>query len=299
MPCYHPLTAWRSADYSGENGGKIRMVFKKELGLLHTETQLPCGQCIGCRLDRAKQWAIRIMHETSLHENNCFVTLTYNDENLPANGSLDKTHFVKFMKRLRKRYGNGIRFFQCGEYGDNFCRPHHHALLFGYIPTDLHCVSCDKDYPLYSSEILDSIWTHGFTRTGEVTFDSACYTARYIMKKVNGPDAEKHYKGRVPEYITMSRRPGVGRLWYDKYKKDLYNYDMCVVTDSFIAKPSKYYDNLYDLENAEHMQQLKAARKEAAKRTEKDYVRLETLEKLQYLKFKKTSRNYEGEAYKY
>jgi len=240
MTCFAPLDAWRSRDLTSK-----QMVFEQSKGFPGTHTLLPCGQCSGCRLARSRQWAVRIMHESKLHEKSCFVTLTYNDENLPLTEqglpTLDKTHFTLFMKRLRKKYGKGIRYFQCGEYGENFFRPHHHALIFGYDFMDKQLFSCRAGVSLYHSLDLEKLWPYGFSTIGTVTFDSACYVARYIMKKQTGKDAEAHYQGREPEYITMSRRPGIGRLFYDKYKDDLYNYDKCVVVNNFILKPPKYY----------------------------------------------------------
>lgn len=294
MTCYYPLTAWKSRDPEDWNNGKARMVFQKEKGLPGTETKLPCGQCSGCRLARSRTWAVRCLHEASLHDQNCFVTLTYNDENLPAHGSLNKRDFVLFMKRLRKRFGDGIRFFQCGEYGELLSRPHHHAIFFGLDFVDKLLYSSAFDTKLYYSETLTSIWGKGFTTIGDVTFDSAAYVARYIMKKINGPYSDLHYKGRLPEYITMSRRPGIGRDWYEKFKDDLYNHDKCVVRPNFICKPPKYYDYLFDINNPEQMKSIKSKRKEAvADLPEKDYKRLQTLEKLQHLKSKRISRRYE------
>jgi hypothetical protein len=131
MPCYFPITAWRSKDGKNE-AGKWPVVFKPTAGYLDKELKLPCGRCIGCRLERSRQWAVRCVHEASLHEKNCFITLTYSPENLPKDGSLDVSHFQKFMKRFRKRFGPGIRFFHCGEYGESLSRPHYHACIFGF-----------------------------------------------------------------------------------------------------------------------------------------------------------------------
>jgi len=123
MACYHPLQAYRLGD------GQI-LFHDKGHG---DPIELPCGQCIGCRISHSKQWAMRCVHEASLYDNNCFITLTYNPENLPPDCGLIKSDFQKFMKRLRKSYpSNKIRYYQCGEYGDKNNRPHYHALLFGF-----------------------------------------------------------------------------------------------------------------------------------------------------------------------
>jgi hypothetical protein len=298
MTCFNPLTAWKSRDPDDWHNGKSRMVFQKEIGLPGTETKLPCGQCAGCRLARSREWAIRCMHEAKLHENNCFVTLTYNDENLSlVNGlpTLCKRNFVLFMKKLRKKYGNGIRFFQCGEYGEKLCRPHHHAIIFGHDFRDRLLFSRQFGVDLFTSVDLQKLWGHGFCTIGTVTFDSACYTSRYIMAKQLGKTADEYYNGREPEYITMSRRPGIGRRFYDKFKDDMYSYDKCVVLNNFVLKPPKYYDSLYDIDNHERLKALKKQRKESAPNLcpTLDRQRLDTLEKHLHLKMNRFKRDYQ------
>lgn len=280
MSCDYPLRAWRSADPEHWSKGKHRLVFRKDQGFPNTEMLIPCGQCAGCRLDRARAWAIRCLHEASLHNKNCFITLTYNDENYPENGSLQKDHIVKFLKKLRKKISPTlIRFFQCGEYGEVckncgksqvYCRcgewlpslgrPHHHCLIFGFDFPDklLHRTGAN---PLYTSQTLSKLWTYGFHSIGELTFDSACYTARYILKKVTGDPSKDHYGDRLPEFITMSRNPGLGKGWLDLYHSDVYNHDRCVVSSSFIARPPKYYDAKYSALHSAHFSDIKNRRK--------------------------------------
>ena len=132
MPCYTPLKGWRSQERT--ESGKRAITFRLREGYADMPVDVPCGQCIGCRLERSRQWAVRCMHEASLYENNCFITLTYNEDHIPSDGSLKKDHFQKFMKRLRKKFGAGIRFFHCGEYGAELSRPHYHAILFNFDP---------------------------------------------------------------------------------------------------------------------------------------------------------------------
>lgn len=217
MPCYHPLSGWLSKRV-GESG-KRSVVFNLQDGFSDKSVQVPCGRCIGCRLERSRNWAIRCMHESKMHEASCFVTLTY--EVPPEGGSLRPRDFVLFMKRLRKKFGP-VRFFQCGEYGERLERPHHHALLFGIEFPDMKRISWSGDSPLYSSCVLESLWGHGLCWIGDVSFESAGYVARYALKKVTGPPAGEHYAGRVPEYGTMSRRPGIGASWYEKYVQDVF-----------------------------------------------------------------------------
>lgn len=196
------------------------------------------------------------MHETQMHEQNCFVTLTYNEENLPKDNSLDVSHWQKFAKRLRKK--SKFRFFHCGEYGDKNARPHYHAILFGVDFSDKVEIKNNNSRfnskgewgKLYTSRYLEETWKLGFVTVGEATWQSAAYVARYIMKKKFGDQAEDHYGGRKPEYITMSRggtggQGGIGKSWLEKYKSDVYPHDE-VVVDGKKMMPPKYYDNQLD-----------------------------------------------------
>lgn len=208
-----------------------------------------CGQCIGCRLDKSRTWAIRMMHEASMHQNNCFLTLTYNDENLPPNGTLVKKHFQDFMKRYRKKYASQtIRFYHCGEYGENTQRPHYHAAIFGHDFTDkkVHKHS-DSGFIIYTSDDLASLWDKGYATIGDLTFESAGYISRYITKKLTGPKAEYYEKkGIIPEYSTMSRRPGIGYDWYKKYNlTDVLNGDFIIINGKKCKVP-RFYDNLLE-----------------------------------------------------
>lgn len=242
MPCFRPLEGWRSRTVS--KSGKRPIVFRKADGLVDRPVQVPCGQCIGCRLERSRQWAVRCVHEASLYTDNCFVTLTYDDEHLPGNLSVDVTHFQKFMKRLRKKQPQ-VRYFHCGEYGDKGGRPHYHACLFNYRPSDLKLWSVRDGIRLYTSDDLSRVWSHGYVVVGDVSFESAAYVARYVMKKITGVGAEKHYAGRSPEYVTMSRRPGIGAGWYAKFAGDVFPSDEVVLRGIRMGVP-KYYDKLFE-----------------------------------------------------
>lgn len=174
---------------------------------------IACGQCSGCKLERSRQWAVRCMHEASLHDSNSFVTLTYKD----APPSLEYRDFQLFMKRLRKRLG-ACRFFMGGEYGELHGRPHFHALLFGVSFSDRrYLAKSPSGQRLYSSELLSSLWPQGYASVGEVSFESAAYVARYCMSVITGDMAVEHYGGRKPEFGRMSLRPGIGRAWLDRY----------------------------------------------------------------------------------
>lgn len=246
MACFHPLDAFRRP------GGGIG--FGPSPSPLYERLQLPCGQCSGCRIDRSRQWAIRCMHEAQLHSQNSFITLTYNDEHLPKDLSLNYEHFQLFMKRLRKHFtGVPIRYYMCGEYGENFGRPHFHACLFGLD-------FADKEYyrrtptgdRLYTSKTLETIWGKGFCPIGEVTFQSAAYVARYIMKKRTGSGSFDHYNtidddgvisSRTPEFNKMSLKPGIGAKWFEKFHSDVFPHDH-VILKGKPCKPPRYYDKL-------------------------------------------------------
>lgn len=257
--------------------GRRQIVFNPKLALVDMPMTIACGQCKGCRLERSRQWAMRCVHEAQLHEKNSFLTLTYNDEHLPADRSLNLDHFQKFMKRLRKRFGANIRFFHCGEYGDQYGRPHYHAIIFNLDFEDKKLWKIVNGQRLYTSETLERLWTDpetnlpmGFATIGEVTFESAAYVARYVMKKITGPMAENHYSrldettGEIiqlkPEYTTMSRRPGIGKGWYDRFKSDVYPHDIVVMRGDKKMKPPRFYDGLYEREYPSDFEKLKAKR---------------------------------------
>lgn len=237
MPCYKPLKGWKSKDVS--RNGKHVLTFNRARAYVDLPMEVPCGQCIGCRLERSRQWAVRCVHEAQLHESNCFLTLTYDDAHLPYGGTLIKKHFQDFMKRLRKRVGQ-VRFFHCGEYGDISRRPHYHALIFGFdFPDKVLYSRNGQGHNIYESPLLSELWGLGRCTIGALTFESAAYTARYVMKKVTGQLAEDHYEvvvpstGEVvqllPEYITMSLKPGIGSGWYDRFSRDVFPDDFVVV----------------------------------------------------------------------
>lgn len=274
--------------------------------------EVPCGQCFGCRLERSRQWATRCMHEASLYENNCFITLTYEDKFVPAGESLDKDAFQLFMKRLRKKFSGlspvvaddgsttyPIRYYMCGEYGDDYGRPHYHACLFNYDFVDKTLFKVDRETRLYISNELCSLWPFGFSTIGDVTFDSAAYVARYVMKKITGDMADEHYLSvdphtgemfrRVPEFTTMSRRPGIGRGWFDKFKSDVYPSDEVVVR-GFRSRPPRYYDTFVpdsELDKLKRLRKVKALRR----KEDNTIFRLEVRERVARAKLTRLKRS--------
>lgn len=256
---------------------------------------LPCGSCMGCRLDRSRQWAIRCMHEASLYENNSFLTLTYSDEFLPSDGSLVKKDHQDFIKLLRYYYPEEtIRYYHCGEYGEKNKRPHYHTCIFGFRFPDAKLWKRTKSGNLYTSKICEDIWGKGFCPFGDVTFQSAAYVARYCTKKINGKDAAAHYNGLLPEYSTMSLDPGIGYGWYQKWKGDCFPSDHLIVNGAK-CKPPRYYDKLLEKENPVLFQEIKQLRRELANEhmEENTYRRLIDKEKCQEARFKKLIRSIE------
>lgn len=278
MSCTRRLKAWRAV------GGGI--TFDASMAFRDMPIELPCGQCMHCRLRKKRDWAIRMMHENSQHERSSFLTLTYSDENLPHDLGLDKRHWQLFAKKLRNRVGP-FRYFHVGEYGEENLRPHYHAIVFGHnFSFDRYQVdTTDGGHPLYNSPTLDSLWDNGFAVVAEVTFDSVAYCAKYVTKKLSNPEvkdlrtakAKYLYEESVtridpntgevwqvaPEYATMSRRPGIGSDWYEKYKGETYRDDF-VVQKGRKFRPPRYYDKKYGEDHEREFAELCRARAERA-----------------------------------
>lgn len=179
-----------------------------------------------------------------MHDANSFVTLTLDDAHLPSDLSLDKSLFPEFIRKLRKRRGSRtVRYYHVGEYGEQLGRPHYHALLFGEDFADTRVpVRKAGSHPMWISDELLELWPLGLHTIGSVTFESAAYCARYVCKKVTGSRAEEHYGGRTPEYATMSRRPGIGAGWLERYRSDVYPSDEVVVRGA-VCRPPRFYDS--------------------------------------------------------
>lgn len=262
VACYHPITGYRAP------GGKVKFASKGAFSDL--PVTVACGQCIGCRLERSRQWAMRCMHEAQMHDENCFLTLTYDDESCPEDMSLDVPVLQKFMKRYRKKFtGKTIRYYACGEYGEKFLRPHYHLCVFGHDFDDKELHSIKRDNKFYRSETLEQLWPFGYSIISDLTFQSAAYVARYVMKKVTGKGSEDAYwrgdpeTGECwqvkPEFNCMSKRPGVGYDWYKKYKSDVYPKDYLHV-NGVKSRPPRYYDKLLCIDSEKEIKNLKMRR---------------------------------------
>lgn len=268
---------------------------------LKKRVMIPCGKCIGCRLDYSRTWAVRCMLEARQHKYNWFLTLTYDDDHVPVRFSdgvdastgevlpdevvsytLQKEHVSEFMKRLRSRVEDNniehdhIKFFACGEYGDQTFRPHYHLLLFGCDIPDLEFYKYKGGNAYYTSKMLNDIWSdgigknrssRGFVIVGDVSFQSASYVARYCTKKALKGISSEFYSdvGIEPEFTLMSRRPGIAREYFDEKSGQIYDCDSLTVVGSdgspLVVKPPRYFDRLMEIDDPHFIKSVKDERK--------------------------------------
>lgn len=315
MPCYSPLKAWWSTKLS--ESGRRQVTFSLRDAYVDQPIDLPCGQCIGCRLSRSRLWALRCVHEAQLHRDNCFVTLTYNVESLPPGATLYKRHLQLFLKRLRKRFSSQrIKFFAAGEYGENdvdnydhrlvygtskLGRPHYHVLLFGVTFDDGVFYSSRNGVNIFYSPLLERLWSYGFATFGELTFESAAYVARYCCKKVTGDLADDHYTrvfdtGELveilPEFMTCSNRSAIAADWISQFMSDVYPKDFVTVRGVKI-NPPRFYDDQLKKEELKLYEEIKAARIRAGVRAKLDNTpeRLYAKEKVKIAQFEMLMRD--------
>lgn len=348
MPCNYPGQGRQAPSGALTYYGHIQKAAGKipPLPPNYKDFPLPCGKCTGCKLERSRQWAVRLMHEAQLHKKTSFITLTYNDEELPNNTrrpssqsltgrrrrpgqgkqvdnhahakthaheiqdepSLSKGDLRGFTKRLnedvRRRLGKGVKYYACGEYGDLTNRPHYHIAVYGedFADDRIYWKQSNSKHPLWRSSRMKRLWPHGDADIGELTFESAAYIARYIMKKITGTKAADHYRredkeGREywlePEFNVMSRRPGLAKEWFMKHQSDVYPSDSVIVR-GHPAKPPRYYDKLLEaLAPYEHAI-MKKAREQAPRREEDQHpARLEAREIVTLAKLNQTKRSLE------
>lgn len=222
-----------------------------------------------------------------MHEKNCFITLTYSDKHIPKGHSLNHRDYQLFIKRLRKKFKTPIRYYMCGEYGENFSRPHYHACLFGIDMPDKKPISqLASKATIFESKILTEIWGKGHATVGTVTFESAAYIARYVMKKITGNLAKEHYTfidrwgeihERTPEYNKMSLKPGIGTKWLERFNKDVYPDDQ-IITRGHESKPPRYYDKRHEKDHPEMMEEIRYKRSLKSRKEDNTRERLATQE---------------------
>lgn len=319
MPCYHPLKAYFK--YGRDGSRSVSFVNSSVEALKWDKSDspdkvaIPCGQCVGCRLAYSRQWAVRCVLESQRWDSNFFITLTYSDEYVPLRKhcvadtdtgevvaeemvmTLQPEHLTKFNKDLRRYYDyhydhKNIRFFACGEYGNERGRPHYHGIFFNLPIDDLkpyrYQSKSHDGHPLYESETISSIWGKGLVCIAGVSFDSCAYTARYIMKKHKGNDRDYYERrGIEPEFTRCSRKPGIARDYYDQNSDHIYTWDQIVIAGKdgkpLKLKPPSYFDRLYDIDYPDKMLELKEKRKEIALLSAKNEMSNTSLSRDEYL----------------
>lgn len=277
MTCFRPVSV-----------GILRKPLRPGAPRVRAEQTVPCGSCLGCRMDQARDWSIRIMHETMMHESSWFLTLTYSDERLPENGSLFPLHLRAFFKDLRRnREAGSVSYFACGEYGETTDRPHYHAVLFGPDFLDRDIFRYSGINPVWRSETLASCWPYGFSEFGTVTHESASYVAGYVRKKVLRKENPDHLSrvdpdtGELvevyPEFSRMSLKPAIGKRWIEKFWQDVYPRDY-VVVDGKEYRPPRFYDRWMDENHPDVMLDVRLKRDKEVK--ELSAYTLESKEKI-------------------
>lgn len=265
MACLFPLKGWKSS-----TGGFTRVRADSPHGLPMT---IPCGRCRECRMAIARDWGIRAMHDVKAHtrtgSGSAFVTLTLDDTKVHDCVGLDPRMLKLFHMRANARLGGGLRYLSVGEYGDKNQRPHYHCIFTNKGFADRKwCANGSTGEKLYESKILNELWPHGYAHIGDVSYKSAMYVARYVLKKVSpelyGERYERIVAGKQifvpPEFAVMSRRPGLGRPFYDLYKEELLANDSCIV-DGHKSPLPRYYSNVFKAEDPDAYERLRKQRK--------------------------------------
>lgn len=297
MPCFGPLVGYYSKEVNAS--GKRSIVFDERRAFSPVPIRVPCGRCAGCRMEKARQWAIRCMHEARMHKDNAFVTLTYDREYLPENGFLSRRDTQLFMKRLRKARYPGIRVYGCGEYGTLNKRPHYHMILFncGFPDKKFYKKGAKQGQDYYTSDELRELWPQGMNVIGAVTFETAGYVAGYVMDKVNGKIADEHYEvydadglvhRRPSEFSIISRGRSIGSDYYAKFGAEVRTHDSVVINGREV-RPPRLYDKLFDLTDPDGLRKVKRRRRRLALMAKDDNTsrRRRTKEVLLLLKLKR------------
>lgn len=245
-------------------------------GLASEIISIPCGKCLSCRDDIARSWAVRATCESLLYDEakNWFLTLTYEDTYLPRTNypTLCRDDITAFNKRLRAYFSDvygeqGIRFFGCGEYGGKTYRPHYHEIVYNLDIRDLDFVGRNfRGDEYYTSKRIEALWGKGFITLARFSYDTAAYVARYVEKKRFGPASEWYKEHEVtPEFTVSPRRPGLGRDYIESNFQSVYTgcenllegdvsdiRDKLILPGGRIAKPPRYFDNVYQNVSQQH-----------------------------------------------
>jgi len=293
MPCFSPLEGFKDP----VNGG---LIFDRNKGI--QKMAVACGQCLGCRIDHRTMWAIRIVHESYLHldsHGNSWLTLTYREPHdctaeqyaaghyVPRDYSLNPEHVSKFIRRLRKQNpDHKIRYFYCGEYGDENQRPHYHVCLFNHQFNDRVLWKDDEGIYTYTSPSLEKLWPYGFSTTAELNFETASYTAGYCFKKITGKRAEDHYLRcdeygvaywLQPEFTRMStgrgKPSGLGAKYYEKFKDDIFPADETPVPGhGTVQLVPRYYQDVFAKTDPDTLELVKQQRQDWLKKHRHDFT---------------------------
>jgi len=267
MACEKPMKGWRRAD----NVGSLHFGGMPQDGRMWWPINVPCGTCILCREEQARQWAVRIAHESMMHEENAFITLTYADEHLPQYNSLNYEDLQRFWKRLRHHLG-ALRYYAVGEYGDKTLRPHYHACVFGHAFIASRTILRESPHLLWTSPLLEEAWGLGHVSVGALTYESARYTASYINKKLRSKQQYVRVDEKTGELIAleqprayMSLNPAIGLNWLTQFGDQVYQGDY-VVINGRRQKPPKYYDRWLEKRSKIALKMIKETRAEKAEK---------------------------------
>lgn len=328
MSCYKPLIriyspenreisgqVYSLARFSERMGKKLKyedLMYEPKVMLI------PCGQCIGCRIQQREDWTTRIELEAKQwpKEQVWFITLTYDDDHVPGiilntGEIMRKVQYVwkpekkspesvqtllytdvqKFLKRLRKAYKSKLRFFCAGEYGEQTARPHYHMILYGWEPTDLKQLYKIHNNGYYTSEWMQKIWGNGQIQIAQAVPATYRYVAGYVTKKmyeIDGKKANAYYElGQQKPFACMSLKPGLGDAYYQKHKEEIWKQGYIQCTNGKRAQIPRYYEKMMEKENPERLWKIKQNRQRKAieqKRLQlegKDYkAQLETKERV-------------------
>ncbi|AXH77964.1 MAG: replication initiator protein [Microviridae sp.] len=262
MPCESPIRAYRPA-----TGGPLLFTAPdpNRSPQIYQALDIPCGNCILCKEEHARQWAVRIAHEATLHEANSFLTLTYTNEQMPRHNSLDYSHLQKFWKRLRKQIGE-LAYYAVGEYGDNTLRPHYHACIFGHDFTEGSIIVAEEPHRLWENPWLNTAWGHGRVTIGQLNYKTARYTASYVTKKLKSTQQYVRMDDETGELIRVTQprafmSRNIGKEWWLRYGAHTTAHDF-VVIDGAKQKPPKAYDKWLGEVNPAKLEQIKENRKE-------------------------------------
>lgn len=277
MPCYQPISMYRSKGALAPGATDRSLTPNAALAAVKTPILVPCGRCIGCRIMHTRSWALRCINESTLHVDNCFLTLTYDNnilnkkhDNLDRHYTLNKIDVPLFLKRLR--HHTSIRYYHCADYGEINQRPHHHLILFGYSPNDLEPLYSTSKYTLFTSPLIADLWGWGNVVIGPCTPESILYTCKYVISAIKGDKADAHYGTRLPPFATMSRRPGIGHGYLLKNLADFYSPTGYVDSKGYKNRTPAYYDSVLEKINPYALQEIKNDRRQHADTLGLDYI---------------------------